>query len=125
MEDAIREARRAFTAALRRGDAAAAALHYADDGRLLVPGARLLAGRRQIEAYWLEGIACGLKGVELRAAELRFDHGIAVEIGEYVLALDGGGAEPADRGAYLVLHRQETDGAWRRAVDVFNPKEDR
>jgi ketosteroid isomerase-like protein len=45
-------------------------------------------------------------------------NGVAVETGRYVLA---GGAVVLDRGKYLVLHRRQADGSWRRAVDVFNP----
>lgn len=118
MEDAIRHATGALAAALGRGDAAGAAELYADDSRLLTPAAELIAGRRDIEAYWRTGLRIGLSRIELDSAEVRVDGPLAVEIGRYVLAV---GAEAADRGKYLVLHRRQGDGAWLRVVDVFNP----
>lgn len=121
MEDGIRKASSELVDALARGDAAAAAALYADDGKLLTPAAELIAGRREIEAYWRAGIAVGLTQVELTAAELQLGSGIAIEIGRYVLGLHRDGDAAADRGKYLVLHRRQADGAWRRAVDVFNP----
>jgi uncharacterized protein (TIGR02246 family) len=118
MEEAIRRATTALVEALGRGDAAGAAALYADDGRLLTPAAELIAGRRDIEAYWLTGLKVGLSRIELDSAEVRVDGPLAVEIGRYLLAV---GAEAADRGKYVVLHRRQGDGAWLRVVDVFNP----
>jgi ketosteroid isomerase-like protein len=122
MAEDLQQATTALVDALGRGDAAAAAALYAADGKLLTPAAELIAGRRQIEAYWRAGIAFGLSRLEFHAAELEVVDGIAIELGRYVLALTGDGAGTVcDRGKYLVLHRRETDGSWRRAVDVFNP----
>lgn len=122
MEDGIRQASFALADALGRGDPVAAAALYVDDGKLLTPAAELIAGRRQIEAYWQAGLAFGLSAVGLHAIEFEVANATAIEIGRYVLALDTKGAAPtADRGKYLVLHRREQDGSWRRAVEVFNP----
>jgi uncharacterized protein (TIGR02246 family) len=122
MEDGIGRAASALAEALARGDAAAAAALYADDGTLLTPAAELIRGRGQIEAYWREGIAFGLRSVELHAIELQVVGGVAIEIGRYTLGLDVDGGTPvADAGKYLVLHRRQADGSWRRTVDVFNP----
>jgi ketosteroid isomerase-like protein len=122
MEDGVREATIALVEALARGDAAAAALLYADDGKLLSPAAELISGRLDIESYWRAGIAFGLVGIELDPVELEVVGGVAIEVGRYLLAVEGiGEASVLDRGKYLVLHRRDGDGAWRRVVDVFNP----
>jgi ketosteroid isomerase-like protein len=122
MEDGVREATFALADALARGDAVAAAQLYVDDGKLLSPSAELISGRLDIEAYWRAGIAFGLAGIELDAEDLEVVDGVAIEIGRYVLAVEGDGdASVRDSGKYLVLHRRDGDGAWRRAVDVFNP----
>lgn len=122
MEDGVREATFALADALARGDAVAAAQLYVDDGKLLSPAAELISGRLDIEAYWRAGISFGLVGVELDPLELEVVDGVAIEIGRYVLAVVGDGdAGVRDSGKYLVLHRRDGDGAWRRAVDVFNP----
>lgn len=119
MEEELRS--HTFVEALSRGDAAAAAALYADDGKLLTTTAELIAGRREIEAYWREGIAVGLARVELEQTETQVVGELAIEIGRYVLAADGG----QEHGKYLVLHRREADGAWRRAVEVYNPEGER
>jgi uncharacterized protein (TIGR02246 family) len=110
----------AFAAALGRRDAAAAAALYVDDGTLLTPAADVIRGRGDIEAYWREGIAFGLSRLELEATDVQVIGDVAIEIGVYELRLDGG----SDRGKYLVLHRRDGDGAWRRAVEVYNPQGD-
>jgi ketosteroid isomerase-like protein len=94
----------------------------ADDGTLLAPSAELIKGRGQIEAYWRAGVAFGLTSVELHAIELQVLGSVAIEIGRYALGLHLDGAAPvAEAGKYLVLHRRQADGTWRRKVDVFNP----
>lgn len=126
MEDGIRQSGGALVAAVGRGDAAAAAALYEDAAWLLSPSAELISGRSEIEAYWRAGVAVGVGHVELRPDDVRVVGGIAIEVGRYVLALVGDGGITADTGKYAVLHRQQDDGTWRRAVDVFNPdlKED-
>ena len=118
MESGIERWTQALREALARGDARAAAALYADDGKLLSPAAELFAGRRDIEGYWRAGIALGLSGLEVDGVEVESSEGLAVETGRYVLA---GAPHVLDRGKYLVLHRRQADGTWRRAVDVFNP----
>jgi uncharacterized protein (TIGR02246 family) len=117
MEDAVRKASDELTAALVRRDAAAAAALYADDAMLLTPSAALIAGRRDIEAFWGAGVDVGLVRVELTPFDVQVVDAVAIEVGRYALSLEGGG----ETGKYCVLHRREADGVWRRAVDVFNP----
>ncbi|HZS25481.1 MAG TPA: DUF4440 domain-containing protein [Gaiellaceae bacterium] len=119
MEDGACSA--AFVEALARRDAAGVAALYALDGTLLTRSADLICGRADIEAYWREGIAFGLAGVELEELGVEVVGALAIELGRYRLVVDGGAAES---GKYLVLHRREADGAWRRAVEVYNPEEE-
>jgi ketosteroid isomerase-like protein len=122
MEDEILATAHAFAAALAGGDAEGAALYYADEAKLLTSAAEVIAGRREIHAYWRAGLSLGLSGVELEPSTLERRGRLAVEIGRYRLAFDdAGGGASNDSGKYLVLHRREPGGAWRRAVDVFNP----
>lgn len=118
MEDRLQHATRELGEALARGDAAAAAALYADDCKLLSPAAEIVVGRPQIEQYWRAGIALGVSLLAVDAVEVAADGAVAVETGRYVLT---GGAVVLDRGKYVVLHRRQADGTWRRAVDVFNP----
>jgi ketosteroid isomerase-like protein len=117
MEQGLIEAQTAFAAALARSSAAETAALYTAGAKLLTPSSDLLGGRLEIEAFWRAGLAVGLVNVELATLEIHVDDEIALEYGRYVLAASGG----AESGKYVVLHRREADGAWRRAVDVFNP----
>jgi ketosteroid isomerase-like protein len=124
MEDEIRDVSVELGAAVSRGDAAAAAALYEADDWLLASSAELIDGRNEIEAYWRAGLALGLAHVDLCLTDLQVADAIAIEIGRYALRLAG---DAVDGGKYVVLHRRQTDGTWRRAVDVFNPdmKEER
>ena len=128
MDDGVYGASAALAEALQRADAVGAAQLYAEDGRLLTPTARLIAGRLEIEAYWRAGLTFGLSGVVLEPEERQVGRSTAVEIGRYAFTVTADGAEPVcDRGKYLVLHRRQPDGTWCRSVDVVNPdmKEER
>jgi uncharacterized protein (TIGR02246 family) len=118
----IGRARLAFETALRSGDAAAAASIYADDATLLAPAADLLHGRTAIERFWRTGVEAGIEQVELVVLYLQQRGDIAFEVGEYALrvAPESGGTV-VDRGRYLVVHRIEADGSWRRAAEMFSP----
>jgi uncharacterized protein (TIGR02246 family) len=117
MEHAIRQAADALADALRSGDPAAAAALYAADGKLLTAAAELISGRREIEAYWEAGIRVGLSGIALESRDVQVVGGLAIEVGRYTLEL----GRVTDCGKYVVLHRRQPDGSWRRAIEVFNP----
>lgn len=122
METAVRRATAAFADALSRGDAAGAAALYAEDAKLLAPKAELVAGRAEIEAYWRTGIALGVSRLELETIELELAGALAIELGRYAILVSAERGEPlVDSGKYLALYKQQRDGSWRRAVDVFNP----
>jgi uncharacterized protein (TIGR02246 family) len=118
MKDEVQLATAALVAALENGDAAAASSVYADDAKLLTPGADLLEGRDSIEAHWRAGIALGLSTVRFEARRLRDVGGTAVEIGRYDLSV---ASALVEHGTYVVLHRRIEDGSWQRALDVFDP----
>jgi ketosteroid isomerase-like protein len=117
----IAEARATFVAALSSGDAAAVARLYADNAKLLAPSAELFEGRGSIEAFWRAGVEAGLRGLELDAIELDGGGSVAYEIGSYSLRLEAEEGAIVDRGRYLLVHERQDDGAWLRAVEMFNP----
>jgi ketosteroid isomerase-like protein len=119
--------REAFVAALRLGDAAAAAAFYTRDARLLAPSAELLIGRTDIARFWQAGMDAGVRGIELYSEQAELEAGGAVgfEVGRYVVRVRPvDGPEIVDRGKYAVLHRREHDGTWRRALEMLTPDGD-
>jgi uncharacterized protein (TIGR02246 family) len=120
----IEAAREAFIAALRRGDAEDAACAYTEDARLMAPSAEVLTGRPAIARFWQAGVEVGVETIELEALQVELQPGgeLAYEIGRYMLQLQSrSGDRVVDRGRYLLVYRHEADGAWRRAVETFNP----
>ena len=119
---AIAETRAAFVAALERGDAQGVAAVYTDAATLIPPGAGLVQGREAIEAFWREGIESGITNAELESLELVPHGGLTHEIGRYALRLDPADGEAVvDRGTYLVLLARQSDGSWRRVIEMFSP----
>jgi ketosteroid isomerase-like protein len=111
-----------LVSSLVHGDAGTAARTYANDALLLTPTARLIHGQAEIEGYWRAGIALGLSSVEFENRVLEAVGASIVEVGRYAVSMSPDLADAAvDRGTYVVLHAQDPDGSWRRAVDVFNP----
>lgn len=120
--EAIGEARAAFLAALRAGDAVSASMVYAERARLMAPSAEVIAGRTAIAAYWGAGLEAGVTDVDLETLELNRRDSVAYEIGRYAVRaalLEGGTV--IDRGKYASVHERQPDGSWLKAVEVFNP----
>ena len=118
----IDEGRHAFEAALRSGDAATAATIYADDATLVAPAADVVHGRAAIERFWRTGVETGIAEVTLVRLDLQLKGDVAFEVGEYALHVSSESDRPVvDRGRYLIVHRVEADGRWRRAAEMFSP----
>lgn len=118
----IERARLAFEQAIRSGDAVAAAAVYADDATLLAPAVDVVRGRPAIERFWRTGVESGMDRVELAVLDLQQRGDLAFELGAYVLRVATEGGEPViDRGRYLIVHRVDPDGSWRRAAEMFSP----
>src|SRR5512143_1571884 len=114
--------RAAFTEALDRGDAQAAVQVYADDARVLLPSSRPMDGRAAIEAFWRAGLESGMSGIVLQPALVDAQTSFGCEIGRYVLrAAPRDEATVEEEGGYLIVHRRDADGAWRRALEIFEP----
>jgi len=94
---------------------------YTDDAEFLPPNAESLRGQAEIERFWHGGIEMGIRRLELETGKLELAGGLAYEIGRYTLCFDPvDGAAVTDVAAYVVVHRRQQDGCWRRAVEIFN-----
>jgi ketosteroid isomerase-like protein len=123
-EGEIRKLTALLASSLAQGDSGTAASVYTADAKLLAPTADLLHGQAEIEGFWRAGVTVGVSAVEF-ASELLQPVGTSfVEVGRYAVLIRAARWDPTvDRGTYVVLHAQNADGSWRRAVDVFNPDE--
>jgi ketosteroid isomerase-like protein len=110
-----------FLEEIARGDAVAAAGVYAERAVLVPPSGEAIRGRKAIESFWRSGIEIGVRAVELDALELGDAGRLTYEVGRYRMLLRPADDEPRfERGAYVVLYKQEPDGSWLRAIDMFN-----
>lgn len=120
----IDDARSGFISAVRRGDVHAAAAFYTEDARLLAPSSETLIGPVAIARFWQAGFEAGVEGIDLECERVELEPGgaLAYELGRYVLRLQPmDGDAVIERGRYVLVHRREADGTWRRAVETFNP----
>ena len=81
---------------------------------------RRLGGHAAIRDFWAGGIEMGITGLELETLRLDQVEGIAWEIGRYTLHFGHENGEPlTDEATYLVVHKRQQDGSWRRASEIF------
>lgn len=114
--------RRAFEAAVGSHDAGATAAAYAEDARLFLPTGQAIEGRDAIEVFWRTGFEAGASRIDLRPSMVDIGDGVAWEAGEYGLTSEPPYERPAvERGRYLTVHRQGSDGRWQRALDLLSP----
>jgi uncharacterized protein (TIGR02246 family) len=105
-----------FSRAFEQGDAAALAALYAPDARVLPPGAPATSGSA-IQDLWQSVMDMGINGAALKTVAFEEHGDVAIEVGQYELRA---GAELADNGKYVVVHRRQPDGAWKMGVDIWN-----
>jgi len=118
----IAEHRQAFSDAVRRGDANAAASIYTADAHLLPPSAGPMIGRDDIRAYWQAGIDAGVAEITLTADAVAQNDDLAYETGAYVIRVDANErARVVERGHYVQVYQRQADGSWQRAVEIFSP----
>jgi ketosteroid isomerase-like protein len=104
---------RDYEAAWRRGDAAALAALFADDGFLLQGGRAPARGRAAIAAAY-----AGQGGGPLR---LRALAAAATDTIGFILGAYGYGAEPGDQGKFTLTLRRRPGGPWLIFSDMDNP----
>jgi uncharacterized protein (TIGR02246 family) len=113
-----------YAAAMNRGDAAAMAAVYAEDGVEMPPGRPAVRGRAAIEAYHRQELAGPLKlsNFTLSASDTRVTGDVAYTTGtSRITATPPGGAPPVEStGKYVVVLRRQ-GGAWKAAYAIYNP----
>lgn len=107
-----------FVEEFNKGDIEAACSAYADDASIMPPGSPTVQGRTAIQDFWSEAIKqMGITGIALKTVDFEADGKMAYELGSYVLSGDSG---PLEEGKYILVWKQEADGAWKYHIDIWN-----
>jgi uncharacterized protein (TIGR02246 family) len=117
-ESEIRSTIAAWLAAVRSEDAAAIAEIHAEDGRILVGGSPVIAGRAAIADFWKGLLAVTNGTVVFGPTTIEVDPAgaMAFEVGTYSFKTGGPGEETANAGNYLVVWKK-VGGEWKVCVD--------
>ena len=114
---AILAANATFMAAFSRGDAAACAACYTEQGQVLPPNRDVLTGRQAIHTFWQGAMHMGIMTVKLDTVEVEGHGPTAYEGGTYTL--QGAGGQALDTGKYIVIWHHEA-GQWKLHRDIWN-----
>jgi uncharacterized protein (TIGR02246 family) len=109
---------RAMEQAFAKGDMAAVAKFYADDGKLMGPRGADISGRAAIDRYW-QGIK-GAKSWKLEVIEVGGDRTTAYQIGRSTLVTAGGGGDQTSVSRFVVIWKRQPDGRLRIALDFYH-----
>ena len=121
MNAALSHARDGFRAALRRGDAEAAAEFYVADAVVLSPSVPPVRGRPGVQAFWQAGIDAGIADAQFRAIEVSAAE-LAYEFGDYSIRVVPTEGEPViEYGQYVRVQRRLADGTWGYALEMLGP----
>jgi len=106
-----------FMAAFNRGDAAAMASLYTEDGQILPPNSDFVTGKPAIRAFWQALMDMGIAEVELEIIEVEGCGDAAFEVSRF--SLKGADGQALDQGKYIVIWKHQ-DGNWKLHRDIFN-----
>jgi len=115
VKTSIDQANQTFGAAFAKGDAASLAALYTEQATILPPGAPMMKGRKNIEAFWKEAMTT-LKNLKLKAVDVEsLGTTTAREIGTFTA--DAGQQQVV--GKYVVIWKK-SGKSWRLATDIWN-----
>ena len=115
---AIEKLNDVWTAAFKKGDAAAVAALYTEDAYVLPPGSAMVKGRAAIEAFWRQA-AQQMSDAKLTTVDvLPLGRSAAREIGTVTLKTK---SQPPQEvvGKYVVVWRK-IGRDWKLATDIWN-----
>jgi uncharacterized protein (TIGR02246 family) len=113
----------AFQAAADSGDAAAIAAVYASDASLLPPNLPVQRGRDAIRAFWGGLLEAYTVKFEIASDIIEGRGDLAYNMGHYrFTAVPKAKSAPgiADDGKFVEILKQQPDGSWKYAVDIYN-----
>jgi uncharacterized protein (TIGR02246 family) len=116
VQAAIEAADEIFMATFNRGDTAALADLYTENGQLLPAGSDSVTGKEAIQNFWQGVMDMGIRSVNLEPIEVEGHGDTAIDGGKYTLRGESGNV--LDRGKYLVIWKQQA-GQWKLHRDMW------
>ena len=116
VQAAIEAANEVFMATYNRGDSAALADLYTENGQLLPAGSDFVTGKEAIKGFWQGAMDMGIKSAKLETIEVEGHRDTAIDVGKYTLR--GESENVLDRGKYLVVWKQLA-GQWKLHRDIW------
>jgi uncharacterized protein (TIGR02246 family) len=117
---AIHKVGREFSAAYKRGDAAALADLYTADAVIFPERSERITGREAIARYWTPRPGRRITRHVLTPTRIVVDGDHAYDYGTYEIAGDRDGTPWGPfRGKYVVVWRRD-QGSWRMQLDIWN-----
>jgi uncharacterized protein (TIGR02246 family) len=98
------------------GDASALAALYAEDGKVMAPGAATVSGRSAIQALFADDIKRGSKNT-LTVVEVFGNGDLAIEVGGWVET--GADGSHKDHGTYVTIYKR-VGSDWKIYRDTWN-----
>lgn len=105
------------------GDTAAILSHYTDDVTVCVPGFPMHQGKKSYGEFLGSMPQMGVKitGMTFATVSVSGSGDYAYEVGTYVSQIMVGGEKSeTDRGKYVAVWKQHTDGTWKIQADIWN-----
>jgi len=112
-----------FAMAVNQGNSASIAAFYADNARLLPPGAPMIEGRQNLQAFWQSFIDTTVsRRLDLKPLEIKVQGNLAYETGTYMFQfqLQDQSQMVTETGKYVTLWERQADGSWKIIVDTWN-----
>ena len=115
VKTSIDQANQTFSVTFAKGDAASLASLYTEQATILPPGAPMMKGRKNIEAFWKQAMT-SLANLKLQALDVQsYGSSTAREIGKFTA--DAGQQQVV--GKYVVIWKKSGKN-WHLDSDIWN-----
>ena len=117
---ALNAVSRQFVDAINRGDAAAVAALFTEEGKRLPPNREMVVGRESIQSSIQAALDAGLGDVRITVIELSVSGDMAHEVGEYTSTTQPEEGEAISHsGKYVAIMKRE-NGSWKTDLQIWN-----
>jgi uncharacterized protein (TIGR02246 family) len=113
---AIEESNAMFVQAYNRGDAAACAANFLEDGAILAPNQPAVLGKQAVEGFF-KGMIEELGGTgAIEIVEVDAAGDLAYQSATYSFESNEG----SDAGKFVEVYKRQADGSWKIRLTIFN-----